>query len=1023
MEKITARLNKSEAVSDAEYERLIKLYANQFDKNPDDAARLYYYYGQNLNNALKINEASENYVQAYNYSINAKDTSLKYIAVLAFARVSFYLEDYDKAESYYLYALPGMAAYYGSNSLEYTYNYYEYVKLLMATKRYAEAKPSLDALEYYFKTLSLFNDPVYHVVLGNQARILQEEGKYKEATEKYQSMLANDMILKNGDTTGYFLISINLGDLYRQMGEDEAALAHLKALKQRAINFHYQFNVDFGRLENILGLTYKALNDFKNAEDVFDNAIALYKNLNLEKSESYCTVLSNKADLMRLLGRRDQGFKLMDLALDIRKKNFGDTTESYANALSNYGLIAYDEEEFKLAQLCFERALGIYEKTVKNSNQNYANCLNNLSGCYYQNGDNKKAAEYKFKAIQIIESTLGKNHFRYISYLVGSTDVLLANNEYEKAYQLLKESKQLAKNKFGADHDLYIRSLINQAYVCWLMNRTEESLNLYEEAISHKLNSLSNFFFAMNRNNQVYYLEEIQNQMFTYGSTLFSSHEKFPKLNLKQHFETFFNNQLLLKSLLNTSVAEWQRQIISSNNPKVKLDYAQWLKLKNDLNDLYKTDFTAEQQDVLTSQINDLETYLKKLVEVKPVANQSFITLKQKLKPTEAIVDISWYKNLLGDSTSQIRYVALVIKANSPSVECVLIGDDHFDASSALAYYNNQIENELKDTVSYFAFFKKIANQLQGVNRLYVSSKGVYNKINLETLFDTQTNKYVLEKMDVVYLPNLNSLQSINSAGNSKLTADLLGNPDFSYDFRKPTRKADKVTTQLLAKRFGLTEIAELPGTEKELSEIASQLKQRNWNVNVFTQENASEENLHNVQSPKLLHIATHGYFLNNLESNDSKFLGFNTAAFSQLEDMRSGLILAGASVNTQDSILIEANKDGILTAREASFLNLANTDLVVLSACQTGLAIETFNAGVIGLQQAFSNAGAKNLILSLWPVDDNATQLLMVKFYEYWLKDARNETISTAFKKAQLDVKQKYPHPYYWGAFVLLKN
>jgi CHAT domain-containing protein len=410
-------------------------------------------------------------------------------------------------------------------------------------------------------------------------------------------------------------------------------------------------------------------------------------------------------------------------------------------------------------------------------------------------------------------------------------------------------------------------------------------------------------------------------------------------------------------------------------------------------------------------------------VNVKPITKQSFKTLKEKLKPSDAIIDISWYENVEKDSTSQQRYAALLMKGNSPVLECVLIGNEQFDANAALTKYNELIENELKDSVSYQLFFKSIADQLQGIKRSYVSTKGVYNKVNIETLYDTKTNTYVLDKMDVVYLPNLNSLQNINAVGNTKLTAELIGNPDFNYDFRKPGIKADKAKTQLLAKRFGLTDVAELPGTEKELNDITAQLKQKSWTVKVFTREQASEENLHKVQSPKLLHIATHGYFLKHIESDESKFLGFNTMAFSQLEDLRSGLILAGASINTQDSVLTEASKDGILTAREASVLNLTNTDLVVLSACQTGLAIETFNAGVIGLQQAFSNAGAKNLILSLWPVDDNATQLLMVKFYEYWLPNATNENISVAFKKAQLDVKQKYPHPYYWGAFVLLKN
>ncbi|MBK7817962.1 MAG: CHAT domain-containing protein [Sphingobacteriaceae bacterium] len=164
-----------------------------------------------------------------------------------------------------------------------------------------------------------------------------------------------------------------------------------------------------------------------------------------------------------------------------------------------------------------------------------------------------------------------------------------------------------------------------------------------------------------------------------------------------------------------------------------------------------------------------------------------------------------------------------------------------------------------------------------------------------------------------------------------------------------------------MAKRFGLTAISDLPGTETELNEIEKLMTLNGWKFGSYTREKASEENLRKVNSPKILHIATHGYFLKDVETDDDKFLGYNSNAFKQLADVRSGLILAGASVNTSDTtVKVNADKDGLLTSREASLLNLSNTDVVILSACQTGLGVETLNMGVIGLQQAFSNAGAK---------------------------------------------------------------
>jgi CHAT domain-containing protein len=441
------------------------------------------------------------------------------------------------------------------------------------------------------------------------------------------------------------------------------------------------------------------------------------------------------------------------------------------------------------------------------------------------------------------------------------------------------------------------------------------------------------------------------------------------------------------------------------------------------LNELYRSDFTAGEQDSLHTMINDLETKLRQAINYKLPERNTFKSLKAKLRPNEAMVDVSWYYHFYSDTSGITKYAGLITKSNSTYPEYVLLSTDKKDDQVTIRDYNDRMDKEQLDTLSYDLFFKKILSNLNGISKIYISTKGDYSRINFQTLFNPATRKYVIDEMDIVYMPDLGALQTQEINTNTTQVAQLFGNPDFNYDFRKKIHAIKKQEPQLLAKRFGLTTINDLPGTETELNGIEKLLTENAWKFSSFTREKASEENLRKVNSPKLLHIATHGYFLKEVDTDDDKFLGYNSNAFKQLADVRSGLILAGAAINTNDTVKVSADKDGLLTSREASLLNLSNTDVVILSACQTGLGVETLNMGVIGLQQAFSNAGAKNLILSLWPVDDNATQLLMVKFYEYWLKDATNQNISAAFKKAQVDVKQKYPHPYYWGAFVLLEN
>ncbi len=219
-----------------------------------------------------------------------------------------------------------------------------------------------------------------------------------------------------------------------------------------------------------------------------------------------------------------------------------------------------------------------------------------------------------------------------------------------------------------------------------------------------------------------------------------------------------------------------------------------------------------------------------------------------------------------------------------------------------------------------------------------------------------------------------------------------------------------------------------MPGSKAEVDQIEKILTQKGWEVHSLTGERALEGNLKETYRPKILHIATHGYF-EKKENEESNPL------------LHSGLLLAGAesALNGQRQ---ESLDDGILTAYEAMNLNLDNTDLVVLSACETRLGEIKNGEGVYGLQRAFKVAGAKSIIMSLWKVDDEATQELMVSFYKHWLSPTQpprrggantNAAISppprgglggakrSAFLKAQKELKAKYPEPYYWGAFVMV--
>ena len=190
----------------------------------------------------------------------------------------------------------------------------------------------------------------------------------------------------------------------------------------------------------------------------------------------------------------------------------------------------------------------------------------------------------------------------------------------------------------------------------------------------------------------------------------------------------------------------------------------------------------------------------------------------------------------------------------------------------------------------------------------------------------------------------------------------------------------------------------------------------------MFTEIAGNEESFKNLDGHKVgvIHLATHGFFLEDLKDENRDLiqrLGGSGPKSGKNPLLRSGLILSGAN-NAWSGKVVEGVEDGILTADEIARLNLTGTRLVVLSACQTGLGDVNNSEGVFGLQRAFKLAGAETLIMSLWEVSDNASSDLMSAFYREWLGGKSKQD---AFKEAQRLVREKYPAPYYWAAFVML--
>jgi CHAT domain-containing protein len=312
-------------------------------------------------------------------------------------------------------------------------------------------------------------------------------------------------------------------------------------------------------------------------------------------------------------------------------------------------------------------------------------------------------------------------------------------------------------------------------------------------------------------------------------------------------------------------------------------------------------------------------------------------------------------------------------------------------------YYRTAIQQRLPDEYSYNQFWGRIDPAVAGKKVLYVSPDGVYNQLNLNTLINDK-GEYNVSKYDIAILGNAKDLIDIKARKpkTGSKNAFLLGFPDYATDAVSP-----------------------LPGTKVELDNISKILKAANYNVTQRMQKEATEKSIKSIKAPMIVHIATHGYFLQDTKGSHGSVYGVNAENASNNPLLRSGLILADAkgAINNNPSD-ISGSENGILTAYEAMNLDLEGTDLVIMSACETGLGDVKSGEGVYGLQRSFLVAGADALIMSLWKVDDEATQLLMSNFYSNWIKGGNKQK---AFKQAQVQLMTKYKEPYYWGAFVMI--
>jgi CHAT domain-containing protein len=435
----------------------------------------------------------------------------------------------------------------------------------------------------------------------------------------------------------------------------------------------------------------------------------------------------------------------------------------------------------------------------------------------------------------------------------------------------------------------------------------------------------------------------------------------------------------------------------------------------------------------LETRANDLERHLaEKLPVLLPADHPTVAAVRRRLATGEATVEVLKFRENDGDRfLADSHYMALILKSDDEEIHILDLGVAGRFEPEVLNAYSATIKSELASARGFDhmvpppgktnqmavtrLLWEPLRSAIGDVSRIYFSPDGVLNTINLGAIPIT-SDKRLLEVVDLRVLNSTRDLLvSVNNDSNP--TAVLVGAPDFDLDFNQDLGATGTAQTlQLRSRDQRGGSLSPLPGTEEEVSRINELIRRRGWKVELYTGALAQESAVESVHHPRVLHLATHGFFLNE------QLPAPGTAnAFWEDPMLRSGLYLAGANRTLKGTP--PPGEDGVLTSSEVMGLDLQGKELVVLSACETGLGTVQSGEGVFGLRRALQVAGARSVLMSLWSVPDRETGELMMLFYEGWLSGKEK---SEALRQAQIEmrsrVKTRYGSdiPYYWAAFVL---
>ncbi len=984
-------------------------------------------FGSCINNLASIYEAKGEYSQAEPLLKQSLEISKKVhgendpdFAVSLNNLANLYSETgrYAEAEPLYLRALEIIRAGAGEDNAFFVKSLNNLASLYKWMGNYVEVEPLYKKAAEILLKMSGEDQPDYAVVINNLAQYYYLAGRYPEAVSTYQKSLDIAGKALGEKHPVYARTLSNLGSVYEATGNySKAEMLYQQALQIFSSTSGNDSPNVAAALNNLGGL-YKTIGDYGKAESFYHRSNDIWQTAVGEKHPEFAAGLNNLADLYYSTGKLDAAEQLYLKVLQIQRSSLGEKHPDVALSLQNLAVLYIKMGRYREAEPLYRQALDIWEQALGNRHPNVALALHNLASLYHN-----------------------------------------AMGRYGEAEPLYRKALEIKIAVLGRDHPDVATTLNNLAALCAATSREGEGLELMKQAQSINDHSIRQVFSFASETQRMGYIAVLRGDMDSFLS-LISQYLSNSPAAVRDGLDMVLKR----KAVVAEALAEQREAILGGRYP----DLAPALRRLKTLNVQIAQKIMSgpgPEGPEAHRQLIEKWSAEKESLEVFLAGRIPEIDLERKL--TEA--DRAKIAGSLPEGTALVefvrfnlfdfkaipaqgqsiwkpaRYLAFVLLPDQPdNVRMIDLGEaDPIDAMisdfrSAITGTTEKASGHAdaaKDRQGAFvdvgpklreALFDPLTKVLGDRKRLILAPDGDIYRLPFGVL-PTDKGRYIIDDYHISYVGAGRDILRFGAGSAPEGAAPLvIADPDYDLEAGANVQAGEGASQERQSRDMAryASHFPRLPGTRVEGESIAAML-----GVKALEGGSATKRTVEDARSPRILHIATHGFFLPDQQRPPmgKEFqTGRGMIVMPDLANplsrgmenplLRSGLVLAGANTWLQGKVLSREFEDGILTAQDASGLELLSTGLVVLSACQTGLGDIKVGEGVFGLRRAFLLAGAKTLVMSLWKIPDEETRMLMEGFYKRILEGMPR---AEALREAQLEVKAVAAEPLYWGAFI----